>query len=380
MNKKTVLVTFGTRPEVIKLAPVVMELLRRNQVFNTIVCATAQHRQMLDQALHTFEFPVQYDLDLMKDNQSLVDLTTRAMSGLDKVIEKVKPDVLLIQGDTTTAMCGALAGFYRRIMIGHVEAGLRTDNKFSPYPEEINRRIIGQLADFHFAPTERAKKALERENVTGKIFVTGNTVIDALLWVKDRVTKFPPEIPIDLNMGFAGKTIVLVTGHRRESFGEGFENICHAIREVAEHYPEVVFIYPVHMNPNVRKPVTNILGDHPRIVLLEPLGYEQFVWLMNRSDIVLTDSGGIQEEAPSLGKPVLVMRETTERPEGIEQGNAKLVGVKKENIVNNLMMLLDNPELRMKMGKKRNPYGDGKASLRIVDILESEIVTSQTEN
>jgi UDP-N-acetylglucosamine 2-epimerase (non-hydrolysing) len=286
------------------------------------------------------------------------------------VISQEKPDFVLVQGDTTSAFCGALTAFYHQVKVGHVEAGLRTGNKYAPYPEEINRRQITQLTDYHFAPTERARAALLAEGVAAsEVFVTGNTVIDALFWMHKRVCEERPELPDGLVEALDGRQVVLVTGHRRESFGKGFENICCAIREVADTLPEVVFVYPVHLNPNVRKPVNHILGGHERIRLIEPLPYELFVWLMDRATLVLTDSGGIQEEAPSLGKPVLVMRETTERPEGLDSGNARLVGVQRARIVNELMQLLRHSGQRAVMGTVRNPYGDGKASVRIVQVI-----------
>jgi len=292
------------------------------------------------------------------------------MEGLDNVVSQEKPDVVLVQGDTTTAFCGALAGYYHQIKVGHVEAGLRTGNKYAPFPEEINRCLVGRIADLHFAPTEQARQTLLNECIADQsVFVTGNTVIDALLWVRERVQDAPPALPDGLFEAITGQQIILVTGHRRESFGDGFDNICHAIRDIADSFANVVFVYPVHLNPNVRKPVNRILGNHPRIHLIEPLSYAPFVWLMDRATIVLTDSGGVQEEAPSLGKPVLVMRETTERPEGIAAGNALLVGVQSERIVDGLRQLLYDPGRRALMAAVNNPYGDGLASKRIVDIL-----------
>jgi UDP-N-acetylglucosamine 2-epimerase (non-hydrolysing) len=364
------LVVIGTRPEAIKLAPVVMELEKRPDHFVSMVCTTAQHREMLDDALEAFGIQAQYDLDIMAPGQTLAQVTARAVEGLDHVIGMERPDVILVQGDTTTAFCGALAGYYHQIRVGHVEAGLRTDNKFAPYPEEINRRLVGQLADYHFAPTEQARHALLREGVANAaIFVTGNTVIDALLWIREKVRRVRPDMPAGLAEALDGRQVVLVTGHRRESFGEGFENICEAIRQIADTFQDVIFVYPVHLNPNVREPVNRILGGHDRIRLIEPLSYAPFVWLMDRATIVLTDSGGVQEEAPSLGKPVLVMRETTERPEGIAAGNARLVGVQRERIVHELIQLLRDPEQRAAMAHVRNPYGDGHAAERIVQVL-----------
>ncbi len=371
IHKIKVLTIIGTRPEAIKLAPVVLELKRRQDLFDILVCVTAQHREMLDQVLALFGFTPDYDLDIMSPGQTLAQVTARAMEGLDIVVSQDNPDVILVQGDTTTAFCGALTGFYHQIKVGHVEAGLRTGNKFAPFPEEINRCLIGRIADLHFAPTEQARQTLLNEGIAGaSVFVTGNTVIDALLWVRERVRAVPPELPKSLfEATTTGKQIILITGHRRESFGDGFDNICHAIREVADSFVNVTFVYPVHLNPNVREPVNRILGGHPRIHLIEPLSYAPFVWLMDRATIVLTDSGGVQEEAPSLGKPVLVMRETTERPEGIAAGNALLVGVQRERIVAGLRQLLCDPERRVIMATVNNPYGDGLAAKRIVEIL-----------
>lgn len=370
MMKNKVLTIIGTRPEAIKLAPVVLELKRRQDLFDFAVCVTAQHREMLDQPLALFGIKPDYDLDIMSPGQTLAQVTARAMEGLDGVVSQEKPDIILVQGDTTTAFCGALTGYYHQIKVGHVEAGLRTGNKYAPFPEEINRCLIGRIADLHFAPTEQARQTLLNEGVAGtNVFVTGNTVIDALLWVRERVRAAPPELPTGLFEATTGKQIILVTGHRRESFGDGFDNICHAIREIAESFVHVAFVYPMHLNPNVREPVNRILGGHPRIHLIEPLSYAPFVWLMDRATIVLTDSGGVQEEAPSLGKPVLVMRETTERPEGIAAGNALLVGVQRERIVAGLRQLLCDPERRAIIAAVNNPYGDGLAAQRIVEIL-----------
>ncbi len=370
MTQHKVLTVVGTRPEVIKLAPVVMQLNRRSDRFVSKVCATAQHRQMLDQALAPFGIVPDYDLDIMTAGQSLAELTSRAIVRLDQILLEEQPDVVLVQGDTTTAFCGALAAYYHQIKVGHVEAGLRTGNKYAPFPEEVNRALISQIADYHFAPTEHAKATLLRQGIPpSSVYLTGNTVIDALLWMRVRVREIRPQLPDGLPECLDGHQMVLVTAHRRESFGEGFENICCAIREVADRFPDVMFIYPVHLNPNVREPVNRILANHRRIRLIEPLAYEPFVWLMDRATIVLTDSGGVQEEAPSLGKPVLVMRETTERPEGIEAGNARLVGVGQERIVNELERLLRCPEEREAMARATNPYGDGRAAERIVDVL-----------
>jgi UDP-N-acetylglucosamine 2-epimerase (non-hydrolysing) len=370
LAKYKILTILGTRPEAIKLSPVVMELEHRPDYFDSCVCITAQHREMLDNPLALFNIKPKYDLDIMSPGQTLAQLTARAVAGLDGVVSKEKPDIILVQGDTTTAFCGALIGYYHQVKIGHVEAGLRTGNKFAPFPEEINRRMVGDLADIHFAPTELAKKALLNEGIyDSSVYVTGNTVIDALLWIRKIVNASPPQLPDGLVEAIDGLRVILVTGHRRESFGAGFQNICQAIRAVAEIFHDVVFIYPVHLNPNVRIPVNRLLGGHPRIHLIEPLSYAPFIWLMDYASIVLTDSGGVQEEAPSLGKPVLVMRETTERPEGIAAGNAILVGVQEERIVGELTELLSNAKRCAEMAAVRNPYGDGHAAQRIVDIL-----------
>jgi UDP-N-acetylglucosamine 2-epimerase (non-hydrolysing) len=370
--QKKILTIIGTRPEAIKLCPVVMELGRRRDEFESLVCATGQHREMLDQALRIFGVVPTQDLNIMAPGQTLAQVTSRAIAGLDQCIEQFKPDVILVQGDTTSAMCGALAGHYRHVTVGHVEAGLRTGNKYAPFPEEMNRRLIGRLADHHFAPTEHARQVLLKEQIDpATVHLTGNTVIDALLWVRDRVRAQRPQMPADMPDIANGHPMVLITGHRRESFGAGFENICRAIRRVAEQLSDVEFIYPVHLNPNVREPVNRILGSQKRVHLIEPLGYEPFVWLMDRATVILTDSGGVQEEAPSLGKPVLVMRETTERPEGIQAGNARLVGVDQEKIVEQLTLLLTNASERAAMTSVNNPYGDGTASRQIANVLQT---------
>ena len=366
---KKILTVIGTRPEAIKLAPVALELDRRPE-FESIVCATAQHREMLDQALQIFSVIPNHDLNIMKPGQTLAQVTARAITGLDQVIEQVEPDAILVQGDTTSALTGAMAGHYRHITVGHVEAGLRTGDKYAPFPEEMNRRLIGRLADHHFAPTVHAKEVLLREDIAeDNVHLVGNTVIDALLWVRDRVQQNPPTLPAGLANSLNGQAMVLITGHRRESFGSGFEDMCQAIKDVADAQDHVQFVYPVHLNPRVREPVNRILGGHPRIHLIEPLTYEPFVWLMNRSTVILTDSGGVQEEAPSLGKPVLVMRDTTERPEGIDAGNARLVGVDRQKITEQLNLLLNEPAEREKMGAVNNPYGDGTSSKQIADVL-----------
>jgi len=325
---------------------------------------------MLDQPLELFEIKPDYDLDIMTAGQSLAGVTAKAVEGLDHIFQKEKPDWVLVQGDTTTAFSGALAAFYQRVKVGHVEAGLRTWDKWSPYPEEMNRCLVGQLADYHFAPTERSKNALLREGFDEKnIFVTGNTVIDSLLWARQRLDSYDVELPEGLQDSLEGKRVVLVTGHRRESFGEGFINICKAIKQVADKLEDVVFIYPMHLNPNVRAPVNEYLQGHDRIHLIEPLTYMPFVWLMNRADVVLTDSGGVQEEAPSLGKPVLVMRNTTERPEGVDAGNARLVGTDLDAIVSSLHELLEDKDAYNSMANVKNPYGDGTTSKQIIDLI-----------
>lgn len=374
MGVHKILVIMGTRPEAIKLAPVIIEFKRRSDLFVVKVCATAQHREMLDQVLQLFDIQPDYDLDVMTPGQSLALVTARVIQGVDEVLVEERPDLVMVQGDTSTVLCGALAAYYHRVPVAHVEAGLRTGNKYAPFPEEMNRRLVAPLTDYHFAPTERARRALLGEGISqDRVFVTGNTVIDALLWVRDRVTETVPALPQDLLAAMTGKEMILVTGHRRESFGEGFENICQAIRQVADAFPNALFVYPVHLNPQVREPVNRILGNHERIKLMDPLPYGPFVWLMDRAIIVLTDSGGVQEEAPSLGKPVLVMRELTERPEGVETGNARLVGSDRERIANELSRLLERPEERDAMAQVSNPYGDGQAAARIVRILADQL-------
>lgn len=367
---KKILIIAGTRPEAIKLCPLVHRLRERPEQFEVAFCSTGQHREMLDQVLATFEIEPDHELGLMSPGQSLAEITARATRALDEVFSQTEPDVAIVQGDTTTAFCGALIGHYHKVSIGHVEAGLRTGNKFAPFPEEMNRRLVGRLADLHFAPTEHAAQSLRSEGVDpDSVFVTGNTVIDALMWVRDRVVANIPAEADDIEAAVGTAPVVLVTGHRRESFGGGFEAICQAIRNVADNQPEFHFVYPVHLNPKVQEPVNRILGQHPRIHLIDPLSYEPFVWLMNRATVVLTDSGGVQEEAPSLGKPVLVMRETTERPEGVAAGNAKLVGVSQKAIEKELDLLLADPSERDRMTSVNNPYGDGTTCSQIADIL-----------
>jgi UDP-N-acetylglucosamine 2-epimerase (non-hydrolysing) len=325
---------------------------------------------MLDQAFSIFKIKPDYDLSIMMPGQNLAQITARAIERLDPILTFEKPDIILIQGDTTTALCGALVGYYQKIKVGHVEAGLRTGNKFAPFPEEINRILISRLTDYYFAPTEHAKMNLIKEGITeSAIFVTGNTVIDALLWVRARVHENRPNLPDGLIDALKNKRLVLVTGHRRESFGEGFENICNAINDVSAQYPDVLFVYPVHLNPNVRKSVYRILVQNPRTWLIEPLPYASFVWLMDQATIILTDSGGVQEEAPALGKPILVMRNTTERPEGIESGNAKLVGVLRSQIADALIKLLGDAKMYAAMAKISYPFGKGEAAKKIVNVL-----------
>ncbi len=372
--RRKVLLVIGTRPEAIKMAPIAHELARRSDRFECLICLTGQHREMVDQAIRAFDLTADFDLNIMAPGQTLADVTSRAVAGLDGVIRSAKPDIAIVQGDTTTAFCGALVASYHQIPVGHVEAGLRTGNKRHPFPEEINRTLITHLADWHFPPTEHAADVLRREGVDPRrIRITGNTVIDALLWTREKVRAEKPALPAEVAQITANGPMVLITGHRRESFGDGFENICLAIRDVADARHEATFVYPVHLNPNVRDPVFRILGNHPRVKLIEPLSYRPFVWLMDRSTIVLTDSGGVQEEAPSLGKPVLVMRQTTERPEGIAAGNAKLVGTDRASIVANLLRLLSDPAEREAMSSVRNPYGDGTASRQIVDTLDKAL-------
>lgn len=358
-----VLLAFGTRPEAIKLAPLVKELQRRADRFETVVLVTAQHRAMLDQVLDIFDIRPDHDLDIMKPGQTLGDVTVRALAGVELVIEKERPDWVVVQGDTTSAFVSALAAYYRRVRVGHVEAGLRTADKYSPFPEEMNRRLAGVLADLHFAPTVRARENLLRENVPARsIRVTGNTVIDALLMTL--ASPKPWRVPV-LDRVPADRRIVLVTAHRRESFGAGFENICRALAALAERNPDVEIIYPVHLNPNVRGPVMRVLRRRERVHLIEPIEYLPFAHLMERAHIILTDSGGIQEEAPAIGKPVLVMRDKTERPEAIEAGVAKLVGTEFDRIVRETERLLNSPRAYARMARAANPFGDGRAARRI---------------
>ena len=368
-GKQRVFVVFGTRPEAIKLAPVVMELRRRSDEFECFACSTGQHREMLYQVLHAFHITPDIEMDVMRKSQTLGGLTARLFANLDNALSEHSPDLVIVQGDTSTAMVGGVSAFYREIKVAHVEAGLRTYNRWAPFPEEINRTFISRVADLHFAPTEQAAENLRREGTPdGAIFVTGNTGIDALLWMNDRVQEIgdsilPPEVPPLVR----DHRMILVTAHRRESLGEGLDNTYHALRRIADSHPDVVIVFPIHLNPLVREPARRVLGDHPRICLLEPLAYDPFVYLMGRSYCILSDSGGIQEEAPSLGKPVLVTRETTERPEAVEAGTAKLVGTDLETIVREIDRLLTDQAAYDAMAHAHNPYGDGKAAQRIAD-------------
>ena len=380
---KKILLIFGTRPEAIKMAPLVKALQKDKEHFLPIVCVSAQHRQMLDQVLNLFEIKPDFDLNIMKPGQDLYDITSRILTAIRPVLSEVKPDIVLVHGDTTTTMACALAAFYQQIPVGHIEAGLRTNNIYSPWPEEINRQITGRIAAYHFAPTPLSKENLLKENVPeNRIFVTGNTVIDALYSVTDKIKQSPAlqeELASKLlACGYdtarlkEGKKLILITGHRRENFGQGFINICKAIKHLNQKYPQVDFVYPMHLNPNVRKPIQEVFGkDTPRnMFFIEPLDYLPFVCLMEKANIILTDSGGIQEEAPSLGKPVLVMRDTTERPEALKAGTVKLVGTSFEKITSEVSLLLDNQKEYEKMSQAQNPYGDGKACQRILEILK----------
>lgn len=366
------LIIFGTRPEAIKMAPLVKEFLKHEE-FDTKVCVTAQHREMLDQVLVFFEITPDYDLNLMKPNQNLYSLTADIITEMKLVLDDYQPDYIYVHGDTTTTMAAGIAGFYSGAKVCHIEAGLRTHNKRAPFPEEINRQVTGRVADYHFAPTEKSKQNLLEENVDkGHIIVTGNTVIDALLDSSERVKSIQDEeIERLKNTIDPNKKLVLVTGHRRENHGQGFINICEALKELAATHPEVEFIYPVHLNPKVQKPVREILSDIGNIKLINPLAYPAFVWLMEQSYLIITDSGGVQEEAPSLGKPVLVMRDTTERPEAVEAGTVILVGTDKQKIITETTRLLTDERHYQKMSGLHNPYGDGKACQRIVDYVKT---------
>jgi UDP-N-acetylglucosamine 2-epimerase (non-hydrolysing) len=367
-----VVLVFGTRPEAIKLAPVYREMVQRRDHFDPRIWITSQHREMLDQVLETFALKVDRDFDLMRPGQTLAELTARVVTALQNPLERDPPDCILVQGDTTTMFATALAAFYVRVPVGHVEAGLRTGNKFAPFPEEMNRCLATRLCDYHFAPTEWARENLRADGIEAdRIWVTGNTVIDALDMMVTKVRVESPVFPGSFPQAafeHPGR-VILITGHRRESFGEDFESICRAIVDLARRFPQDRFVYPVHLNPNVRDPVFRLLGGEPNIHLSEPLAYPAFVWAMDRSHLLLTDSGGVQEEAPHLGKPVLVMREVTERPEAIEAGTSKLVGVKSERIVGECSHLLESPEAYDRMSRAQNPYGDGRSSKRIANAL-----------
>lgn len=381
---RKIMLVFGTRPEAIKMAPLVKEFQKYSDKFETVVCVTGQHREMLDQVLHIFEITPDYDLNIMKQGQDLYDVTARVLTGMRDVLKEVKPDIVLVHGDTTTSTAAALAAFYQQIPVGHVEAGLRTHNIYSPWPEEMNRQITGRIATYHLSPTPLSKQNLLAEGVKEEqITVTGNTVIDALYMVVEKIkqdkaldAELEEQLKLagyDVNRLSEGKRLVLITGHRRENFGDGFINMCTAIKDLTKKYPEVDFVYPMHLNPNVRKPIHEVFGTDlsnlGNMFFIEPLEYLSFVYLMEKSSVVLTDSGGIQEEAPGLGKPVLVMRDTTERPEALEAGTVKLVGTDYNMIVNEVSLLLDDKEAYEKMSKAVNPYGDGLACKRIVEFL-----------
>ena len=381
MQRKKIMLVFGTRPEAIKMAPLVKEFQKYSNDFETIVCVTGQHRQMLDQVLHIFNIQPQYDLNIMKEGQDLYDVTSRVLLGMRDVLKEVCPDVVLVHGDTTTSTAAALAAFYQQIPVGHVEAGLRTRNIYSPWPEEMNRQITSRIASFHFSPTDYSKQNLLIEGIDkDSITITGNTVIDALYWVVDKIKKDENlRLKLDLELKQAGydiyrleanRKMVLITGHRRENFGGGFISMCKAIKSLTEKFPDVDFVYPMHLNPNVRKPIYEVFGENlsdvGNMFFIEPLEYLSFVYLMENSTVVLTDSGGIQEEAPSLGKPVLVMRDTTERPEAVKAGTVVLVGTEYDKIIEGVTDLLSNAILYNRMSHIENPYGDGKACERIV--------------
>lgn len=384
---KKIMLVFGTRPEAIKMAPLVKEFQKFPDKFETVVCVTGQHREMLDQVLHIFEISPDYDLNIMKQGQDLYDVTARVLTGMRDVLKEAKPDVVLVHGDTTTSTAAALAAFYQQIPVGHVEAGLRTYNIYSPWPEEMNRQITGRIATYHFAPTPLSKQNLLAESVQeGNIYVTGNTVIDALYMVVDKIKNdkvldaelenLLKQAGYDINRLVGGKKLVLITGHRRENFGDGFINMCTAIKDLTKKYPDVDFVYPMHLNPNVRKPIHEVFGENlsnlGNMFFIEPLEYLSFVYLMEKSTIVLTDSGGIQEEAPGLGKPVLVMRDTTERPEALDAGTVRLVGTNYDKIVKEVSALIDNEDCYRQMSQAVNPYGDGKACGRIIEMFISK--------
>lgn len=372
---KKVLLVFGTRPEAIKMAPLALKLKSFNQDFETRVCVTGQHRQMLDQVLELFSLKPDFDLNLMKPGQTLSDVTSGVLKGLEQVFAEWMPDLILVHGDTATTFAASLAGYYHKIKIGHVEAGLRTGDLYSPWPEEANRQLTGVLANYHFAPTQSSYQNLINENVNpATVVITGNTVIDALLQVKTKVEQEQQLIQtFEQEFSFLDKSkkLILVTGHRRENFGQGFLNICTALANVAKKYPDIQIVYPVHLNPNVQQPVNELLADIENIHLIAPQDYLPFVYLMNRSYLILTDSGGIQEEAPSLGKPVLVMRDTTERPEAVDAGTVRLVGTDTETIERSVIELLENPNVYAEMAEAHNPYGDGNSCQQIIDFLKA---------
>ena len=374
---RKILLVFGTRPEAIKMAPLVKAFQEQNQDFQTKVCVTAQHREMLDQVLNLFEITTDFDLDIMKPNQDLYDITDNILQGMKTVFKIYRPDIIFVHGDTTTTFAVSLAAFYEKIAIAHIEAGLRTGNIYSPWPEEANRKLTSQLTTYHFAPTQQSRDNLLKENVAPeKIMVTGNTVIDALLFMQNRLdTDWPFRQRVQESMNGKGfdpevTEFILVTGHRRENFGQGFVDICTALKTIAMERPAINIVYPVHLNPNVRKPVNELLGNLKNVYLIEPLQYEAFIYLMGLSKIIITDSGGVQEEAPSLGKPVLVMRDTTERPEAVDAGTVKLVGTDIKRIIKETSELLDNQSAYDSMAKAHNPYGDGKACERIINFMK----------
>ena len=384
---KTVMLVFGTRPEAIKMCPLVKEFQKYPEDFNTVVCVTGQHREMLDQVLKIFDVTPDYDLNIMKQGQDLTDVTSRVLTGMRDVFKECKPDVVLVHGDTTTSTAAAIAAFYAQIPVGHVEAGLRTHNLYSPWPEEMNRQVTGRIATFNFSPTPLSEKNLKDEKAMGQICVTGNTVIDALHMVVDKLKRDPElakeqdkvlaEAGYDITRLAGGKKLVLITGHRRENFGDGFISMVTAMKDLSEKYPDVDFVYPMHLNPNVRKPIHEVFGEdltaYSNFFFIEPLQYLEFVYLMEKSNVVLTDSGGIQEEAPGLGKPVLVMRNTTERPEALDAGTVKLVGTDHDLIVSEVSMLLEDQAYYDKMSQAVNPYGDGLACGRIVRYLDEHL-------
>lgn len=384
MNKRVAII-FGTRPEAIKMAPVVLAL-KADPYFKAIVCVTAQHREMLDQAMHVFDIRADFDLDVMCPGQDLFDITSRVLLGMRSILRQQKPDLVLIHGDTTTCFAAGLAAFYEGITVGHVEAGLRTGNLRAPFPEEANRSLVGRIAEFHFAPTLWAMENLVAENISAsKIFITGNTVIDALLIAREKTRTMSmqallPYFGNDLLLRlseYRGK-LILITGHRRENFGDGFVNLCRAIRQLALTHPDWLMVYPVHLNPNVQRPVMEILNGLPNVYLIKPLEYLPFIWLMDRSHLILTDSGGIQEEAPALGKPVLVMREVTERPEALAAGTVKLVGTDTKRIVDAAELLLTDDNAYRQMSTAANPFGDGTAAKKIVALIKSRLIASST--